>query len=766
MSISGSNENDSSATTQQTQLEQTHEGPAFKITKLDPKEVAKNLKLQHMEMMMRISSDEFDTSIHKLNGPNLNEMMAIQDQMNTAVVNDIILSQSLDEQKQVFNFYVNLMDECLKNDNLYAGLAIYSALESDSSISAFKYLRGDEDIENKMKYANNLFSMANSQKNLREHEAQIKGASVPTLSNIVNDVTFANDGNLISEESLNSKFLREVGNNKSLDQKSIKKELKEMIKKEEENLQKELAGLKRFYGEDPNNKDIKEKEEQLKIINDLLKQPKTKESEVSLIDRIDKIENNKLRDKLNAGKNEVLNQAVQVKLKSIEEKKDEKLSEDELKLKQSLQRKEEGKKTIGKVTDVGKELVKDIVAKRFEEPKQRAAQEMNNQQQNFASLPWPPKVEKLHEKVRDQRVREILPDANQPPFQRQLSSIPDIMKKDEKLKKPKNHLASITDELKTNPSQENMDRLLNESENDFARYQNDEDTKDVFISWSERLVSEMQSIVDKNNKDKKTNQNTQQQEAKETPKIDEPKKETKGTSNNFIPDSVVSSISSAVNAVETKAVNTVNSIVDTVKDSSISSAVNAVETKAVNTVNSIVNTVNSTVNSVNRTINKPGIKVANTVDSVVKATTDFYKGNGVNELKKPSVKEGLEGAALDILVKRQNAEKAKSEAKTRTTQGSPLPPLTPEVKKSPSFAKTLRSAITANVSSVKPPSVDSVSKSFNSVKDTATGAAASVLNAAEMAQKETKGFFESIRNKASEKLNPPDSSDKKSFKSK
>ncbi|MBS0289117.1 MAG: hypothetical protein JSS07_03635 [Proteobacteria bacterium] len=114
------------------------------------------------------------------------------------VMIDILTGKNQAHQKEIYNFYIEVMNNCLNNRDYLSAQAILGALQHTSISNIVKIdfaTDANKKILNKM---NELFSINSNRKKLREDIEMIKGENkvfIPFIPMLQSDLTFIDDGN-------------------------------------------------------------------------------------------------------------------------------------------------------------------------------------------------------------------------------------------------------------------------------------------------------------------------------------------------------------------------------------------------------------------------------------------------------------------------------------------------------------------------------------------------------------------------------------------
>lgn len=171
-----------------------------KFTDQDPKIAAQNLMIAHAEMMAKIKPAEFEGKAwsvpdKKHLSPNINRMIDYTNQLSNRVRDDILLAGSKEDQQKMYRFYVNLMSESIKAGDLHGGVAILSGL-TNAPISRLKHLTDDPKIKKLYVACEKILTPLGNYKAARAAASKMKGAVIPPLAQLAQDLVFAYDGNL------------------------------------------------------------------------------------------------------------------------------------------------------------------------------------------------------------------------------------------------------------------------------------------------------------------------------------------------------------------------------------------------------------------------------------------------------------------------------------------------------------------------------------------------------------------------------------------
>ncbi len=177
-----------------------------KITDLDPKVAAAELKRYHLQLISKIELKEFDDLAWtkdktKHQSPNINILIEQYNQLSNKVRDEILLSTTPEEQAKVFEFYVKLMDESVKANDYHGAQAIMSCLTS-APIRRLEHLKdADPKIAKLLQKNEVILSPLGNFKNARKEagspiNALLRGAAISPFPALNQDLIFAYEGNL------------------------------------------------------------------------------------------------------------------------------------------------------------------------------------------------------------------------------------------------------------------------------------------------------------------------------------------------------------------------------------------------------------------------------------------------------------------------------------------------------------------------------------------------------------------------------------------
>lgn len=173
------------------------------------KEAAKDLKLRHMYMSLHVDPSEFlngnyaSKQKEKLS-PHLMPLIADFENINRMIAEDILTAKSKKHQVNIFNFYVQLLDQCMENNNYFAAFSILSGL-NHNAITRLKYLRENSKINKLLEKHEASLALQGSFGEYRKLIQKNQGLHIVPAMNVgFTDLTFIKDGNPDMVERVNA----------------------------------------------------------------------------------------------------------------------------------------------------------------------------------------------------------------------------------------------------------------------------------------------------------------------------------------------------------------------------------------------------------------------------------------------------------------------------------------------------------------------------------------------------------------------------------
>ncbi len=151
-------------------------------------DVARDLKNRQLAMLAQIEpSTLHEPAVQKRLG-----MVALFNNIGRMLVTDLVMAKDQAHQQRIYDFYLELLDQSMKNHDYQTVMAILGGL-NDSAVSHTRlpYL---EDKKRLLEKHESLMSPMNSFKRYRAELKKDPG-SVPYLGLYIGDLTFINDGN-------------------------------------------------------------------------------------------------------------------------------------------------------------------------------------------------------------------------------------------------------------------------------------------------------------------------------------------------------------------------------------------------------------------------------------------------------------------------------------------------------------------------------------------------------------------------------------------
>tara|TARA_R110002110_G_scaffold166602_2_gene367344 strand:+ start:98360 stop:101215 length:2856 start_codon:yes stop_codon:yes gene_type:complete len=165
------------------------------------KDVANDLKHAHMKMWLDVTTDDFMQE-----GSSFTAISKDFQDMTDMAAEDILLAPSPKEQKKIFEFYLDLADECFKQGDFHSGQAIFQAINSNSAVTRLQLENGlSKERKEKITELASLTDLTNNNSSIRSAiNGHKDSAVVPLPDLIIKDIALTREGN---QETVLSGFI-------------------------------------------------------------------------------------------------------------------------------------------------------------------------------------------------------------------------------------------------------------------------------------------------------------------------------------------------------------------------------------------------------------------------------------------------------------------------------------------------------------------------------------------------------------------------------
>eukprot|EP01084_Bolivina_argentea_P151776 264880_1 len=164
-------------------------------------EYAKQLTLLDWDSFIHIKPRQFLAKVlNKKQNKKWERLKAFIDrfkQTHQYVIVSIIAAPSLQSRVEMINFFIYVAESLLKLNNLYSFMAVCTALDSvqiQKLETSWEFI-GKSSKRKFYQFLSPLCCGKNNYKKLRAHCAKLKPPGIPFLGIVLQDITFANDGN-------------------------------------------------------------------------------------------------------------------------------------------------------------------------------------------------------------------------------------------------------------------------------------------------------------------------------------------------------------------------------------------------------------------------------------------------------------------------------------------------------------------------------------------------------------------------------------------
>ncbi|MBS0289078.1 MAG: hypothetical protein JSS07_03440 [Proteobacteria bacterium] len=182
------------------------QGPPYK----DPEAFAKALKEHNIARLKTLKIEDFARAHKDKYGPNLQLMANDVKVIPHKVRDEILLATSKAEQQKIFNYYLQVIDESVKIQDLASAYLIFQGLTLPPIGNRLNYLSEGKQNEELLSQFNELFDPEKNFKNLRDHMQSIKGIRIPVLPILFRDITLINEGNQLSEFDIENEVIEKL----------------------------------------------------------------------------------------------------------------------------------------------------------------------------------------------------------------------------------------------------------------------------------------------------------------------------------------------------------------------------------------------------------------------------------------------------------------------------------------------------------------------------------------------------------------------------